>query len=288
MCLTALAALLFGGNATAADALSSACTDQAAESSRGVLRLLSLNTSHGRNTALNQLLVSKKRTYENLDAIGALLAATGAEVVALQEADGPSRWSGGFDHVNYLVERTGYACFVHGLHSISWMAAYGTALLSQTRLLSPTSLAFKPSPPSKQKGLVTAALRWDTATDKRLVTVVSVHLDFLGSRTRDRQIAELIAHLGDVDGPLIVLGDLNSEWDTKGSQVQQLGNDLGLIAFEPENDDLGTYKTQKGKRLDWILISKDLEFLRYDVLPDVVADHFAVYAEVTFKQELER
>ena len=41
------------------------------------LKLLTLNVSHGRNTAVNQLLVGKERTYENLDRIAELLTVTG-------------------------------------------------------------------------------------------------------------------------------------------------------------------------------------------------------------------
>ena len=283
--IAALAALLGSANAPTADEVSTSCSDEAAKTSKGVLRVLTLNTSHGRNTALNQFLVSKQRTYENLDSIAELLVARKPDVVGLQEADGPSRWSGGFDHVGYLVERTGYPCFVHGLHSTSWMATYGTALLTQAELLAPASLSFEPSPPSKQKGFVTGTIRWQSAEGERRVTVVSVHLDFLGRGTRDRQVAEMVAHLDDVDGSLIILGDLNSEWLSEGSHVQQLGTKLGLRAFEPENFDLGTYKRKTGKRLDWILISQDLEFQRHEVLPDVVADHFAVYAEITYRRD---
>ena len=69
--------------------------------------------------------------------------------------------------------------------------------------------------------------------------------------------------------------------------MQRLANELSLRAFEPDSDSLGTYKKPTGKRLDWILISRDLEFTKYKVLPDIVADHFAVYAEVTYGEELE-
>ena len=98
-----------------------------------VIRVLSLNVSHGRNTAPNQLLVSKEQTYLNLDKIAALLGEVAPDVVALQEADAPSRWSGDFDHVSYLAEESGFPCFVHGRHSTSWISRYGTALLSRSR-----------------------------------------------------------------------------------------------------------------------------------------------------------
>lgn len=93
------------------------------------LKLLTLNASHGRNTAINQVLVGKQRTYENLDVIAGLLTIAAADVVALQEADAASRWSGGFNHVEYIAERANYSCVIRGLHSRSWISTYGTALL---------------------------------------------------------------------------------------------------------------------------------------------------------------
>ena len=47
-------------------------------------------------------------------------------------------------------------------------------------------------------------------------------------------------------------------------------------------DDLATYPSS-GRRLDWVLISEDLEFLRHEVLPQVVSDHQAVAAIIGLK-----
>ena len=57
--------------------------------------------------------------------------------------------------------------------------------------------------------------------------------------------------------------------------------DTGLRAFEPHAEGLETFHLL-GKRLDWILISPELEFISYDVLPDVLSDHRAVMSEITW------
>lgn len=282
--------LLVGdGHAASPESMRIHCEDdRAAFVDAQVLKVLTLNTSHGRNTAINQLLVSKQRTYANLDAIAALLQATGADVVSLQEADAPSRWSGSFDHVEYLAGQAGFACLVHGLHSQSWMSTYGAALLSHTDLHDAQSVRFAPSPPSKQKGYVAATVRWhDGFTEPVYVTVVSAHFDFLSRKTRDEQVQEMVAGLSRVEGPLIVMGDFNSDWSDTDSHVRRLADELGLSAYQPERGDLGTYKKRSGKRLDWILVSRQLRFLEYKVLPGVVADHFAVFAEIAM-QEVEK
>lgn len=290
------ASLLFGliilaesiGYCAADDTIRVACAGNNAPAVvSSSLKLLTLNVSHGRNTAINQMLVGKDQTYANLDAIAKLLDIAAADVVALQEADAPSRWSGGFDHVEYVAKQANYSCFVHGLHSQSWMSTYGTALLSRSELLEPASVQFLPSPPSKQKGYVRAQLAWQTGVETRLITVASVHFDFLSRKTRDSQVTEMVTGLSQIGGSLVVLGDINSEWRADDSHVQRLAKELNLRPFEPDNDNLGTYKKPTGKRLDWILISRDLEFKNYTVLPDIVADHFAVYAEVVFREAQE-
>ena len=50
-------------------------------------------------------------------------------------------------------------------------------------------------------------------------------------------------------------------------------------AFEPHSINHGTYKFGK-RRLDWVLLSSELEFKRYEVLPDIVSDHHAIVVEV--------
>lgn len=65
----------------------------------GNLTILSLNIAHGRNQSINQLLVNKEDLKHNIITIARLIKAVDADVVALQEVDGPSSWSGNFDHL---------------------------------------------------------------------------------------------------------------------------------------------------------------------------------------------
>jgi endonuclease/exonuclease/phosphatase family metal-dependent hydrolase len=269
--------------------MASGCETQVTSSamSSEVIKVLSLNISHGRNTALNQLFVDKERVYQNLNKIALLLNRVEPDVAALQEADAASRWSGNFDHVTYLAQQSGLPCRVHGLHSQKWISNYGTALLSRSRPAESESVQFSPSWPSKQKGFVTATLEWPAGPQTQSITFVSVHFDFLRASVRDQQVNELVDYLSRVEGPLILMGDLNSEWGDDASHVRTLADELNLHAFSPEDEALGTYKSRSGKRFDWVLVSHELEFRDYKVLPDVVADHFAVYAEIAYRKQQE-
>ncbi|MCK5359007.1 MAG: hypothetical protein KAJ95_00180, partial [Gammaproteobacteria bacterium] len=64
-----------------------------------VLRVATLNLAHGRKDSVNQLFVWKDTFKENLDDVGDVLSKYKPHVVALQEADAVSLWSGSFDHV---------------------------------------------------------------------------------------------------------------------------------------------------------------------------------------------
>ena len=63
------------------------------------LRVVTLNLGHGRGTASHQALLKRMRIQSNLDGIASVLRQEGPDIVGLQEADAPSWWSGGFDHV---------------------------------------------------------------------------------------------------------------------------------------------------------------------------------------------
>jgi endonuclease/exonuclease/phosphatase family metal-dependent hydrolase len=245
-----------------------------------VLNVATINISHGRNTALNQLFVSTSKTYENVGRIAAFLDEIDADVVALQEADAESKWSGNFDHVRYIVDNSRHNCFFHGRHARGRLYSYGTALLARNRLSDSASFEFEPTPPTLTKGFVQATLDWSIDGEIYPVTVVSVHLDYSRKKVRDAQIEAMVAALSDLKTDLVVMGDFNSVWTDKRSHVKDFAERLGLTAYDPSATDLGTYKSPNGKRLDWILISSGLEFGEYRVLSTVVADHFAVFSQL--------
>ena len=247
------------------------------------LDLLALNVAHGRGSALNQLLVTKSRHHKNLDAIAALISSSDAHVVALQEADGPSLWSGDFDHVEYLSGVTGYTSLIHGYHANSWLYAYGAALISPVRLFDTESAQFESSWPTATKGYVLGDIDWrdsESQGNSRRVTVVSVHLDFSRESVRQAQIVQLADELAAISNPLIVMGDFNADWSQPESPVRMLARELGLHAFDTAAQGLGTYKGSE--RLDWVLISDELVFVDYTVLPDIVSDHLALLASVAW------
>lgn len=260
----------------------------AAEAPR--LRLLTLNMAHGRRRARHQALLRRSTLAANLHHIAAVLRREGPDVVALQEADGPSLWSGRFDHIHTLSRLAGYDHSFRGDHqrlAVPWRGfgldlglEYGTALLSRLPLADPHSQAFRESW-RDTKGFVTATTELPGGGGP--VGLVSVHLDFLYPSVRRRQVEQLVEHVRHRAYPLVVLGDFNCEWGRHRGALQLLSRELSLQPFV--GDLRPTFPARRPVVcLDWILASEELEFAAYRTLDDHLSDHLGVVAEVHRRQ----
>jgi len=278
----ALTALVVGEREVALQAAETGASARPRPSgaSSNTLRVMTLNLAHGRKDGANQILQSTRRIRSNLNEIAPVLVKAGPDVVALQEADGPSIWSGAFSHVQHVAEKAEFRYCVRGEHVKGMKLSYGTALLSMLPLRAPVSRTFAPSPPTFSKGFVLATVAWP-GEQGRQAHVVSVHLDYSRKSVRRSQARELLEYLAPREQPAIIMGDFNCDWLTTDSALRLLADGLGLKAHEPDAPAPATFPFS-GKRLDWILISPDLEFVRHEVLPDVVSDHLPVLAEIRF------
>lgn len=243
----------------------------------GRLKIMTLNMAHGRGDSFHQLFQRSAKTIANLDAIASLLKDSGAEIVALQEADGPSFWSGNFNHIDYLADNGAFIQSVHGVHVDGLGLSYGTALIANRDLMDPKAITFDPALSPVPKGFVVSTISWPGNPDID-VDIVSVHLDFASQSIRKKQALELIKTLRDRKRPVIIMGDFNTEWH-ENSTIQHINQALGLSAYNPEGLGLETFPTF-GERLDWILVSKEISFRSYRVIPDTVSDHHGVIAEL--------
>lgn len=248
------------------------------DAEQSVLRVMTLNVAHGRKDRRHQVLQSEKSLRANLDDVAAVLRREKPELVALQEADGPSAWTGEFDHVRYLAEKSGYAYSVRADHVKREKLHYGTGFLSMLPLEDGVAVTFDRTPPTPTKGFVLCTIEWPGCSGTE-IDVVSVHLDFSRRSTRQRQIEEIVRTLAGRERPLIVMGDFNCEWTSKDSALRELGEKLNLMAYRPEVPDMDTFPKLK-KRFDWIAISRELEYVTYGVLHDAVSDHLAVVCEL--------
>lgn len=248
------------------------------------LKLMTLNIRHGWRTGKKHIFRKKEIIQENLDMIAALQRKEKAAIVALQEADRQSVWSGKFNHIAYLAAKADYREAIQGAHvnGAKLRLFYGTALLSRLAFMGSKSVRFRPHPPVFRKGFVTGAVLWP-GTDI-LADVVSLHLDCFRKRVRAKQVREIIDYFSPRQRPLIVMGDFNcDDWEDPESSLRIIADALNLKTYKPKNK-TGTF-CRNGKRLDWILASPEFKFLSYRVLSGAgVSDHDPVVATLRLRK----
>jgi endonuclease/exonuclease/phosphatase family metal-dependent hydrolase len=239
--------------------------------------VLTLNLAHGRARAWTQSRARKPSWYrDNLDVVARVLARERPDIVALQEAELGSRWSGMFDHVAYLAEKAELdvvAATPFVLVEGRWR--YGTALLAKAEVLATGGGGFRDHG-RWAKGWTHARLRLAGLE----LTAASLHLDHTSATIRARQVAELARALAGEPKPHVVAGDFNATWDAPTSAVRDLAARLGLAVHEPERRIPSTFPLLR-RRLDWILVSPALEVVGHHVLvDDRLSDHRAVIADL--------
>lgn len=244
----------------------------------GSLRVMTLNMAHARGAGMNQMLQSTRSERANLNSIAQLLKRESPNIVSLQEADQDSFWNGRFNHVSFLAEQAGFDQSVSGSHVNTLGLDYGTALVANLDLNNPESIIFNPTEPSGSKGFVVSSIQWPGKACVE-VDVVSAHLDFVSPITRAEQASEIIAHLKQRNRPVILMGDFNADWNQNNSVVQKLADELNLHSFQPNDRSLVTFPKFK-RRLDWILVSHDIDFQSYRVVNEVVSDHLGLVSEL--------
>jgi endonuclease/exonuclease/phosphatase family metal-dependent hydrolase len=255
----------------------SALSNQSQIYSDETISVMTLNTAHGRQDAFHQVFLNKDSIQENLDTIVETVHREKPHVVALQEADGPSFWSGRFNHVQYIADQTHLENYFHDYHVDGFGLHYGTALLSGNKIYSSIPHTFESrSFISLSKGFVLSSVML-SEDSKFKIDIVSMHLDFLLDSVRQKQLDQIVDLIKERNNPVIIMGDLNA--DSESDAFNFLISTLKLKPYDLERDDLSTFP-KLNKRIDWILISNQMEFVSYKVLPDILSDHRAVVAEI--------
>jgi endonuclease/exonuclease/phosphatase family metal-dependent hydrolase len=249
------------------------------------IKVVSLNAAHSRSMGLHQILQSGDTARSNLDAMATMLLRENADIVALQEVDGPSIWSGSFDHVEYLAQKAGYSATVRGTHMKTPGLDYGTALMSRFPMSNAESHGFGSALSIVRKGFVISELRWVGRLDTT-IDVISLHLDPVRSGVRKHQVEELMAVINERGRPVIVMGDFNDDWQDEDSAARLLADSLGLKTHGSLCEECYTHRRMKNF-VDWIIVSPELRIESFEILQDDVSDHYAVSATLTLNDTIE-
>lgn len=246
------------------------------------LVLATLNIGHGRGDKAHQLFLRQAEINRNLLEISSTLQQESPHIVALQEVDKVAFWSAMQDQSEMIACALGMPYALHGEHMCRKRLCYGTALLSRLPVDNGYSYAFADSGLLPPKGFVYGRVHLP-GKSAGTINVISLHLDFARKKIRQQQVHDLAIYLERLDGPIVVMGDFNSEWRDNVSAVEFLASRLQLSSYLPLSKEFATFP-RRAKRWDWILTSNDFEILEYTTHLKVLSDHRLVVSRVRLRE----
>jgi len=234
------------------------------------LTLLSINMAHGRGDGRNQILQSSEVIKKYVNQIGELIKREDANLVAMQEADAPSWWSGGFSHVENVAKLSHMHFALQGEHVSGLGLCYGASLIGNLKVIDAKSQTFERSIPTFSKGFVVVTCVWQGLD----FDVVSLHLDFARDSVRKKQLNLLAEHLEKHHKPVVIMGDFNT--DMSKGLLPNFMQRLNLHTWRENDKKIITFRSLGGSRIDWVLVSSEFEIVEHKVLDDLISDHQAV------------
>lgn len=215
---------------------------------------------------------------DNLERVAALIRATSADVVLLQEVDRGTTRSGIVDQPAVLSQRTGLQmAFARSL--VYQGGEYGIAVLSRWPIAAHRTVPLPVDPPQERSGSThepRVALQALIESPAGRLTVVNTHIDASREdRWRRQEIATVLALTDSAGGILLLGGDLNS---TPESEVQGAVRSHGLRDAWTTcgaGDGAGfTYPADSGvKRIDYLYFRAGVSCARAEVIPTRASDH---------------
>ena len=217
--------------------------------------------------------------WEDPDHLAEVVAASGADVVALQEVDVYKQRSGcrhqAFDMAEQLGMHARVGANIRGRDECGAgrQSIYGDALLSRHPILEWRHVLL-PNHGGEQRGLTETILD----VDGRRVRVVSTHLEYGSASERKAQAEAVAAHLEDSAEPVVVMGDLNGEPGDGGlAPLREAFTDAWEAAGD--GDGFTNPSSNPRRRIDYVFF-RGLSAATVDVLESTASDHLAVRADL--------
>ena len=186
-----------------------------------------------------------------------------ADIICLQEVNESAR--AGFQVSSFKEELKMNSHF--GANVVDLGYNYGLATYSKYPIKEEEHIYL--SSFREQRGMLHTTVK----VDYRKLNIINVHLG-LENNEREIQIKELLDFIKKLgDEPYIVLGDFNQ------GNINIDNNILKDVAKELGKSNILTFPTGLD-RIDYILVSPNVEVLEYDVLIKDMSDHYPIFAKI--------
>lgn len=244
-----------------------------------IWKVMTFNIHHGADAGNN---LSLERIITTIQAVE-------PDIVALQEVDRNFGWRSQFqDQAQILAEQLGMD-YAYGIALQVWHALgrgfYGNMVLSRYPIIESKTVRL-PTPLGREPR---SAVKAVVASPEGQIAVWSTHLS-LSSKTRQQQVAYLLAAIEQDGLPALVLGDFNAL--PHSPEIRQMAARLQDVAAVYNRQD-GTFHSDAvpAPRIDYIWLTGGWRALDYDVIRCEASDHMPVVAKVSIslagKQYLE-
>jgi len=201
------------------------------------------------------------------------------DLVGLQEVDRGVKRTEGKDEIAELaaMTRMEYA-FAPNLDFQG--GKYGVAILSRFPIKNTIHRMFENNREAERRGMLLV----EVEVDRKLLTFVTTHLDYQFEDGRLFETEQLMRHVGEVKGPLIVVADLNDVPTGSAYQLMRTKFDDAWVVSRAKGDGFSYPADKPAKRIDHVFSGPGVRAKKAWVVETLASDHVPVVAELELQQ----
>lgn len=158
---------------------------------------------------------------------------------------------------------------------------YGVAILSRFPIRATEHRLYKNLREAERRGFIRAEVK----IDGRVVQFVTTHLDYQHDDGRLFEAQQMLAFLGDVKGPLIVVGDFNDLPTGQTYQLMRNAFDDAWIDGRGAGEGFSYPADKPTKRIDYIFMrsTDQIRTRRAWIVQTLASDHIPVVADLELR-----
>lgn len=219
--------------------------------------------------------------------IARLISRLDVDIVALQEVDENSRWSGSFDHLAFLAGHAGYAHVAFGITNRRvgrYHLNYGNAVLARVPISNVENFVFGPGKVG-EKGFMYCEIELPQGR----LPLLNLHLNHSSRAARLRQATRVMAFLDSQRTSRaahcccrpIICGDMNNPATSPDATATLLGylEQTSNYSLHPKGPRARTFPSVWPQRaLDYIYLPEECGTPEAHVMRSILSDHRPVLA----------